>query len=325
MRIFICEFITGGGIQNAELPLTLVREGDLMLKALLSDLLDAGYNDLFCTRDTRLQKFHPEIETIKANKNIWQMWEKCMNDCDAVWIIAPETAGVLLDLTRLSEQCGCRLLGCTPPAVELATSKKKTLDYLNKNQIPCVPVIEDHTNLSDQSSGWVIKPDDGVGADACYLFTDQYSLHQYISQLEKEKFVIQEYIQGIPASISMVCHGGQTIVLGCNQQLFTFNNGKGRLSGLIVNGLHEYADQFTKIAEQVGTVINGLSGYVGVDLIITDRGPLLLEINPRLTTAYAGLRQSLGCNPAELIISVLQNEQFPVMPEYKYHPVTINL
>lgn len=115
------------------------------------------------------------------------------------------------------------------------------------------------------------------------------------------------------------------MVLGCNQQLFAFNNGKGQLSGIIVNGLHEFAEQFSNIAEQVGAVVNGLSGYVGVDLIIAEQGPLVLEINPRLTTAYAGLRQSLDYNPAKLIISVIQNGQFPAMSEYKCHPVTVNL
>ena len=312
-------------MQDAELPYPLVQEGDLMLNALLTDLLDAGYNDLFCTRDSRLEKSHIMIETINSGKNIWQLWKNCMNECDAVWIIAPETAGVLSDLTRMSEQCGCMVLGCTPAAIKLATSKQKTLEFLAKKQIPHVPVIKDFTDLSDQSSGWVIKPDDGVGADACYLFTDQYSLHQYISELGQEKIVVQEYIHGIPASISMVCHEGKTVVLGCNQQLFTFNNGKGRLNGIIVNGLHKFIGQFTNIAEQIGTVVNGLSGYVGIDLIIADQGPLVLEINPRLTTAYAGLRQSLDCNPAELIISVIKNGQFPVMPEYKYYPVTVNL
>lgn len=325
MRIFICEFITGGGLQGADLPWSLVREGDLMLNALLSDLLDAGYNDLFCTRDIRLQKYHPGIETIKAGKNIWKLWKNCMDDCDAVWIIAPETARVLYDLTCMSEQCECLLLGCTSKAVELVTSKKRTLEYLTNGQIPCVPVIKDLENLPDQSCGWVIKPDDGVGADACYLFTDQYSLHQYISKLNQEKFIVQEYILGTSASISMLCHGGQTMVLGCNQQLFAFNNGKGQLSGIIVNGLHEFAEQFSNIAEQVGAVVNGLSGYVGVDLIIAEQGPLVLEINPRLTTAYAGLRQSLDYNPAKLIISVIQNGQFPAMSEYKCHPVTVNL
>ena len=42
MRLFICEFITGGGLQDKELPDGLVREGNMMLEAVLTDLLDMG-------------------------------------------------------------------------------------------------------------------------------------------------------------------------------------------------------------------------------------------------------------------------------------------
>ena len=37
----------------------------------------------------------------------------------------------------------------------------------------------------------------------------------------------------------------------------------------------------------------------------------VVEINPRLTTSYVGLRQSLDLNPAELILSIWQNREFP--------------
>ena len=312
-------------MQNSELPPTLAREGDMMLTALVSDLLNAGYNDLFCTRDIRLRKPAHGIKTINADQDIWQLWNNCMYDCDAVWIIAPETDGVLFDLTCMSEQHECLLFGCSPAAVWLTASKKHTIEFLTGQSIPCVPVIGDITNLPDRATGWVIKPDDGVGSEGCFLFSDPGSLHQYISQHDQKKFIIQEYIQGISASISMVCHGGQSTVFGCNQQLFAFKNGKGHLSGIIVNGLHKFSDQFTNIAGQICAAIKGLSGYVGVDLVVTDQGPLVLEINPRLTTAYVGLRQSLDYNPAEFIISVLQNKQFPAMPECQYRPVMISL
>lgn len=325
MRIFICEFITGGGLQDKDLPATLVLEGDMMVKALVSDLLDAGYEDLFCTRDIRLQKIVPHIETINAGGNIWETWKNCMGNADAVWIIAPETDMVLYDLTCMAEQCGCLLPGCSSTAVALATSKKQTIELLTANGIPCVPVINDYTDLPHTSSGYVIKPDDGVGAEDCYLYTERDLLCQYIAQRKRESFIVQEYIRGIPASISMVCHGGQVLVLGYNRQLFTFNNGKGQLKGVVVNGLYEFAEQFMSVAQQIASTVNGLTGYVGVDLIYADNGPLVLEINPRLTTAYAGLSRSNNCNTAEIIMSVIQNEQFPQVNKYEHNPVTINL
>ena len=38
-------------------------------------------------------------------------------------------------------------------------------------------------------------------------------------------------------------------------------------------------------------------GFIGVDAIITDSNIFFLEINPRLTTSYIGLRKTLGINP----------------------------
>ena len=48
--------------------------------------------------------------------------------------------------------------------------------------------------------------------------------------------------------------------------------------------------------------IPGLWGYVGVDLVIGDNGPVVLEVNPRLTTSYIGLSRSIGHNVAELLL-----------------------
>ncbi|HEU5303158.1 MAG TPA: ATP-grasp domain-containing protein, partial [Gemmatimonadales bacterium] len=45
-------------------------------------------------------------------------------------------------------------------------------------------------------------------------------------------------------------------------------------------------------------------GYVGVDLILTRHGPAVLEINPRLTTSYCGLRQAVGVNTAAVVLSL---------------------
>jgi predicted ATP-grasp superfamily ATP-dependent carboligase len=48
--------------------------------------------------------------------------------------------------------------------------------------------------------------------------------------------------------------------------------------------------------------IPGLRGYVGVDLVLSDTDAVLIEINPRLTTAYVGLRRALEQNVAALIV-----------------------
>ncbi|OGT66373.1 MAG: hypothetical protein A2W69_04270 [Gammaproteobacteria bacterium RIFCSPLOWO2_02_47_7] len=323
MRLFICEFITGGGMQDVDLPPALAREGDIMLSALLSDLLDAGFDNIICTRDPRLEKINGNIEIIKPGKNVWQTWQRCMEDSAAVWLIAPETSNVLYELTCMAQASGGLLLGSNSAAVELTTSKSNTIQYLITNNIPAVPILHDIDNFSPNKTGWVIKPDDGVGAEGCYLFNDISALQRHINYLNSKNYIVQEYIPGIPASISMLCLQGQTRVLACNEQLFKFENGKGHLSGVVVNGLRVYHQELEMIARDIAGVIDGLTGYVGVDLIMAEQGPVVVEINPRLTTAYAGLGSSLGRNPAEMIMKLMQNARFPDFHQVKYQPVTV--
>ena len=52
--------------------------------------------------------------------------------------------------------------------------------------------------------------------------------------------------------------------------------------------------------------IPGLWGYVGVDLMLAKEGPVVLEINPRLTTSYCGLRRALGINTAAMVLDLLR-------------------
>ena len=49
--------------------------------------------------------------------------------------------------------------------------------------------------------------------------------------------------------------------------------------------------------------IPGLFGYFGVDLAMTATGPVVIEVNPRLTTSYVGLAAALGVNVAERVIA----------------------
>jgi predicted ATP-grasp superfamily ATP-dependent carboligase len=50
--------------------------------------------------------------------------------------------------------------------------------------------------------------------------------------------------------------------------------------------------------------VPGLWGYCGVDFIETPEGPVVVEINPRLTMSYVGLRDATGINPAELVLGM---------------------
>ena len=311
-------------MQHEMLPPKLVREGDMMLSALLSDLRTTGVNHLLCTRDPRLGPGDGHVKTVPVDKNVWDIWHKCMKESEAVWIIAPETDGVLYELTRMAHNAGCQVIGCTPEAIQIAASKIKTRDHLAFHRVPCIPVINDLGTDSINRTGWVAKPDDGVGAEGCCYFPDLEQMRTYVKS-QKKKLVIQEFIPGIAASMSLLCHAGRAHLLASNRQMFHFSNGRGHLQGVIVNGLPEYATQFDKIGNDIAGSLPGLSGYVGVDVVISESGILVVEINPRLTTAYAGLRRSLGKNPAEWILSIFETGHLPELEMMHGLRVTVSL
>ena len=68
------------------------------------------------------------------------------------------------------------------------------------------------------------------------------------------------------------------------------------------------------------TACPGLDGFIGIDVILTEEGPVVVEINPRVTTAYAGLRQALGLNPATLLPALAAGTG-----EAPLHPATVEL
>ena len=57
------------------------------------------------------------------------------------------------------------------------------------------------------------------------------------------------------------------------------------------------------LAAHVAAALPGLRGFVGIDVVWhAQRGPVLIEVNPRLTCAFVGLSQRLGrCLAAEVL------------------------
>ena len=46
----------------------------------------------------------------------------------------------------------------------------------------------------------------------------------------------------------------------------------------------------------------GLRGYIGIDIIIQKGKIFVVEINPRITTSFIGMYETIGVNIVDLII-----------------------
>jgi predicted ATP-grasp superfamily ATP-dependent carboligase len=179
--------------------------------------------------------------------------------------------------------------------------------------IPVVPTVRAvevaRDGLPDSSDGWVVKPDDGAGAEGTRLFRRADDLRQWLAaSSDVGNLVIQPYLPGTAASLSVLCQEGRGWLLSCNRQDVVIENDAFGFRGCVVGGLEQRRPIYASVAAAVAAAIPDLWGYVGIDLIDRDSGPIVLEVNPRLTTSYVGVRQAIGINPAGLVLRLLQED-----------------
>ncbi len=119
------------------------------------------------------------------------------------------------------------------------------------------------------------------------------------------KYVLQPYIAGKFGSLSLLCRDGAAQILSCNEHRIAVRDNQFHFLGTTVNSIVDSDGALGQLALAVATAMPGLWGHVGVEFVMSARGVVVLEVNARITPAYAGLRASIGCNPAALVIDLL--------------------
>ena len=149
MRLLVYEHVTGGGMLHQSPPASLVREADLMLRALLRDFANQPVT-LLTTRDPRLPPLEGVVTLVPtAQEDGVALFERALDQVDAAWPTAPETDGTLESLARLTLTRGRVLLGCRPDAIAVAASKARTAATLAAAGIRAVPTFTTPDQLPD--------------------------------------------------------------------------------------------------------------------------------------------------------------------------------
>ncbi len=314
MRIFVYEFVTGGGMVGQPLPPSLVQEADLMVQSLLQDLREIPGLECFSSRDSRLPPV-PGVEVITAQpgESPFELYQRGLASADAAWPTAPETAFSLEQLGRLTLMADRILLGTHPDTVRLTGSKLWTSAHLAVSSIPSVPTYRSHDRFLNIPGRWVVKPDDGAGAEDTQVVADARAARELLAQ-KGEAYVAQPWIEGKALSLSVLCADGKARLLACNRQRISLVDGRVVLTGISVNAEAALAPLLSGLASGIAAAIPLLWGHAGIDLILSETGPVVLEINPRLTTSYCGLRRALSHNPASWVLDLLKTGRLPATP-----------
>lgn len=334
MKIFVCEFITGGGLYREALPDGLLKEGLLMRDALIAELAEFDDVELICSCDKRIPvPSIGHVTVIRNDQDVWHVWRGLIKLADAVIVIAPESAGILLRLSELVIEQDKLLLGCPPSVIKIATSKLATYYALKSAGISVISSYSAqhwlNTDTYSLTNCWVIKPDDGVGCEDIICLSGKTQVVAWLKQGGRQyTHIVQPLCVGESASLSMLCRKGEAWLLSCNRQKVVRVSGKFRFEGSAVNDFSQYWIKFEVLAQQIARALPDLNGYVGVDLMVEEGDSpnlTVLEINPRLTTSYVGLHEATGLNIASELLKLTKDNEPYRLPKIAKNKVEITL
>lgn len=325
LKIFAFEYTSGGGLTDQELPYSLMRQGEMMHRALLADLMAIPDVKVITTRDSRLPRLDlPQSAlVIPVHGKFAQRFNDCVQAADAIWLVAPESGGILEGLSRKVLRRKRILLGSRPGAVRVATSKLLTVRALASVGIPVVDTYTPQETLPEKIEAWVVKPANGAGCLNTRIFSGVRKALAWIETHGGDGYVLQPFISGQPCSLSLICRDGWARVLSCNEQRIAVLDNQFHFLGSTVNSITDSTGEFDRLAQKIATAIPGLWGYVGVNFILTEKGVVVLDVNPRMTISCAGLHASIGCNPAGLVLGLLQGSADLSQPAFK--PVAVSV
>jgi len=326
--VLVYEYFSGGGFPKGNIGTGIATEALAMLWALAADFRRWGSVRTVVALDPRFENCIPGLtrDTFPADEVVSataetheEIFLSLLNRCDTALIVAPETDGILSRLSAEVERSGKTLLGSGSSAIAMAGDKETCGRILLDAKLPTpeTRIVELDfldTIVNENELPLVLKPVDGIGSEGVCLITELSDIHEVSAHIRRvtshKKVLLQPFVDGIHASVSLLAMEGRSVPLSLNRQLI--RPGKPfQFYGAVVPFEHVNAQYAVDMACAAVHQIEGLRGYVGVDLVLQDDAVQLIEINPRLTTSYIGLRQTMGVNTARLIYTACKEGVLP--------------
>ncbi|ADC65054.1 protein of unknown function DUF201 [Ferroglobus placidus DSM 10642] len=152
--------------------------------------------------------------------------------------------------------------------------------------------------LSDGERG-ILKPRIGGGGEGIKF-----------GEINEDGYVHQEFVEGIPCSVSAVRSEKEFVVAGVNLMLVGDRNffaSKFKYCGNVTPFVHERVEEMVKIAEDLGEHFELIGNY-GVDFILGD-DVYVLEVNPRFQGSLDSIELSSDVNLFELHVRAVEGKK----------------
>ena len=327
--ILVFEYFTASGEKDR----CIISEAEELIFALLDDLkeynvdlvINKSYEDVIAQYDN--------VNPILIDENIICWLEGNVANFKNAIFIAAENNNNLYNITKILEENNVNLYTSTSEACLKSSDKYETYESLPMN----IPQPKSFRFKIDPKGYWkraienlhekwqaedpltplklIIKPLMGVDCEDIVIIEKIEDLTLDLDKIftPGSRVLVQEYIEGTDISVSLISDGENAIPLSLNEQYIELKDDKGRYLGGKLPFENKYGDEALEIAKKAVESMEGLKGFVGVDLIINaDEKDIysvyLLEINSRFTTPYVGLKQISNINIGDSIIKLIDGK-----------------
>jgi len=311
MRILITEHFCSGGLAAHPLDSGLLTEGAAMLRAIAEDVHAAGEDGIVMLDERVPIELPGRVVQISATsqESVRDAFDRVIADVDAALVIAPEYDGLLPAAIERIEQASVLNLGTSSDAVRAWSDKHALARRLSTGglPVPCgVLGLHETPDMLARFGEVVIKPNRGAGCVDTFVCR---SVEDVALLPHRTDWLIQQRVAGLAASVAfIISRQGEPIPLRAGIQAVGFP-GHAHAGRLAYSGGHlPLAPDLEQRAIRLGLAalphLPGLHGFVGVDLLLGENAgdDTLIEVNPRPTVAYAGLRRLAAFNLVDCIL-----------------------
>lgn len=327
--ILVFEYFTASGEKDK----CIISEAEAMIFSLLDDLNDFNIDLVINKSYENNITDYSNVNPILIGENIIDWLRENAAQFNKAIFIAAENNNNLSVISEILEENNVETYNSSADACEVASNKFETYEKLSN----IVPQPRSFKIKIDPRGYWkraidnlyekwqaedplttlkiIIKPLMGVDCEDIVVIENIDDLTLDLDKIFKpgSRVLVQEFIEGTDISVSLISDGEKAIPLSLNRQFVELKNDKGTYLGGKLPYENKFEDEAFEIAKKAVESIEGLKGFVGVDLIINaDEADVysvyLLEINSRFTTPYVGLKKVANFNIGKSIIDLIDGD-----------------
>ena len=327
--ILVFEYFTASGEKDK----CIISEAEALIFALVDNLKDYNVDLVINESYEDIVKDYENVNAILIDEDIVSWLEDNAKDFSKAIFISAENDNNLYKITKILEENNVRTYTSSAEACFKSSDKYETYEEL----FNIVPQPRSFRFKIDPKGYWkraienlhekwqaedpltplklIIKPLVGVDCENIVIIENIEDLTLDLDKIfvPGSRVIVQEYIEGEDISVSLISDGKKAIPISLNKQYVELKGDKGTYIGGKLPYESEYKQEAFEIATKAVEAIDGLKGFVGVDLLINaDEKDVysvyLLEINSRFTTPYVGLNEIANINIGKTIVELIDGE-----------------